>query len=117
MDSDCCGTIFHLRASHQAEKDGAPEKEIVLRLFQGCPGNIALGMWVSADWLEVKAKLCDVGSSQCEPAAAAGIRPESVSHRDKRASGSFTADFPSTGHQEGKFKVKYHHQGPIPIGE
>jgi len=117
MDEGCCGTSFHLRVLHKGEKKGIPEKEIILYLHQGCPGHISLSYLVSARWVEVEAKLCDVGSSECEHATAAKIRLESVSHKGKHASGGYSVDFLSAGHQEGRFTVKYHHEGPIPICE
>lgn len=117
MDEDCCGTSFHLRALRRAETKEVQAKGIVLTLFQGCPGHLPLGSLVSADWLKVEAKLCEVGSSQCEPATAAKIRIESVSHKGKHASGSYSVDFSNAGHEEGKFTVKYHHKGPQYICE
>jgi hypothetical protein len=117
MDEDCCGTSFHLRVLHKGGKKGIPEKEIILYLEQGCPGHISLSYLVSADWAEVGAKLCDVGSSRCDRATSAKIRLESVSHKGKHASGSYSVDFPSTGHEEGRFTVKYRHEGPTLICE
>jgi len=116
MDWDCCGTSFHLR-SVRREAGTAPRKEIVLWLRQGCPGRIPLEAMVSTDQLVVQAKLCEVGSTQCEDATSAKLRLEMVSRNGKHASGSFTADFPSAGHQEAKFAVKYHHTGPRVICE
>ena len=116
MDEDCCGTSFQLRVPHNGEKAGTAGKEIILRLSQGCPGHLPLSGLVAADWLKADATLCN-GSSQCEAATAARIRLESVSHNARHASGSYSADFPNAGHAEGKFIVKYHHEGPRYICE
>ncbi len=74
-------------------------------------------MMVSQDRLEVDAEFCGPGSKQCEKAIAAKIYLDSVSKNGKHASGNFTVDFPTSGHKEGKFEVKYHHDGPKPICE
>jgi hypothetical protein len=111
MDSCCETTTFHLRLPRTASKKGAPDKEIILRFDRGYPGP-PLGMWVSAGWLKVEAKLCDVESSHCEPATAAKIRLDSVGREDEYASGLYSIDFSNTQHEEGKFTVKYHHNGP-----
>jgi hypothetical protein len=116
MDSCSENTTFRLRISHVGNKKGTPEKEIILRFNRGYAGP-PLGMWVSGGWLRVEAKLCDMGSSQCGPATAGMIRLEVVSHKGKHASGSYSVDFPSAGHQEGKFTAKYHHKGPQCICE
>ena len=116
MDSCCEATTFRLRASHAVNGKGALEKEIVLRFDRGYPGP-PLGMWVSAGWLKVEAKLCNVGSSQCEPASAAKIRLDSVSHYGEHASGLYSIDFSNGQHEEGKFTAKYHHNGPECICE
>jgi len=112
MDEDCCGTSFSLRVLHTERAKAAPEKEIVLRLYQGCPGHLPLGSMVSAGWQQVEAKVCEVGSSQCEPAAAAKIQLDFLSRNGKHASGSYRLDLPNAEHQEGKFAVKRHHIGP-----
>jgi hypothetical protein len=114
MDWACCGTTFHLRIPHR-ETGKAPGKEIVLWLEQGCPARIPLEMMVSRDEPHVvHAKLCDLGSTQCDDAASAKIRLEFVSKNGKHASGNFTADFPNARHEEGKFKVKMmDHRGPV----
>jgi hypothetical protein len=114
-DEDCCGTTFHLPVSRARQKKGLA-KELVLRLFQGCPGP-SLGAWVVADWLKVDGKLCELGSSQCEPATAAKIRLEAMSHRGKRVFGTYSIDFSKARHEEGRFMTKYHHIGPKPICE
>jgi len=116
MDEDCCGTTFHLRVSHAREKKGTLGEEIIFRLFQGCPGP-SLGAWVVGDWLKVDGKLCEVGPGQCGPATAAKICLESMSHRGKHVSGSYSIDFPNARHEEGRFAAKYHHNGPKPICE
>ena len=112
MDFGCCGTIFRLNAAHRSKEAVSLRKEVVLQLHQGCPGRIPLGMMVSHDPLVVHADLCEPGSKQCEAAATATIYFDSLSENEKHASGSFTADFPNAGHKEGKFTVKYHHDGP-----
>jgi hypothetical protein len=117
MDSDCCGTTFRLRLSHAGNKKGVPGQEMVLRLYQGCPAPLPLWGLVSAGWLKIDAKLCDVASSQCKPTTEARIRLESVSHKGNHVSGSYSVDFPGAGHQEGVFRVKHHHEGPLPICE
>ena len=71
----------------------------------------------SADRWDVHAELCEPGSTQCETATAAKIHFDFVSKKVSRASGDFSADFPNSGHREGKFKVKYHHEGPKYICE
>jgi hypothetical protein len=114
MDEDCCGTTFHIRVPHKREKKGGPDQKVVLRLFQGCPGP-SLGAWVVADWLKVDGKLCELGSSQCEPATAAKVRLESMTHRGKRVLGTYSIDFSNARHEEGRFTTKYHHIGPKPI--
>jgi hypothetical protein len=115
MDFECCDTAFHLKIHGQP--NNASKKEIILRLHQGCPGRLPLEGFVSVDRLEVKAELCGPESKQCEPATAAKIYLDSVSKNGKHASGNFSVDFPSVGHQEGKFDVKYHHEGPRYICE
>jgi hypothetical protein len=111
MDWDCCGTVFHLNLVRRANEKRAPQKEIVLQLHQGCPGRIPLEMTVSLDQI-VHAELCEPSSKQCETATAAKIHLDFVSKKVSHASGDFSADFPNSGHAEGKFKVKYHHEGP-----
>jgi len=111
MDFECCGTAFHLKIPGGLGTN-APKKEIVLRLHQGCPGRLPLWGFVSVDKVVVDAQLCGLGSKQCEPATAATIYLDSVSKNGRHASGHFSADFPSVGHQEGKFAVKFHHAGP-----
>jgi hypothetical protein len=117
MDEGCCYTNFHLRVLHLRTGKDTPGKEIILSLFQGCPGHVPLNMLVSEGWQKVEAKLCDVGSTQCEPATGAKIRLETMSHKGTHASGSYSVDFPSVGHQEGRFSVKQHHEGSPPICE
>jgi hypothetical protein len=70
-----------------------------------------LGAWVGADWVSVEAKRCDLASGECEPVAAGKIRVESVSRNGGHAYGSYSFDFPNTGHDEGKFTVKDQHKG------
>jgi hypothetical protein len=111
VDSCCEATTFRLRTSHAGDRKGALEKEIVLRFDRGHPGP-PLDMWVSAGWLKVEAKLCDVGSGQCEPARAAKIRLDLVSHYGEHASGLYSIDFSNGQHEEGKFTAKYHRNGP-----
>jgi hypothetical protein len=108
----CCGTSFHLRPLHPSKKKDAPEKEIVLWLEQGCPFRIPIEMMVSSDRSKVQAKLCDLGATQCEKATSAKMRLQLVSKNGKRASGFFIVDFPSAGHEEGKFTVKLRRQVP-----
>jgi hypothetical protein len=117
MDEGCCETTFHLRVLHRREKKGESDKEIILTLFQGCPGHIPLRSWVSEGWQKVEAKLCDVGSNQCEASTEARIRLESMSHKGKHALGSYSVDFPIAGHKEGRFSVRQHHEGPQYICE
>lgn len=112
MDFVCCGTVFHLSRLHAQKERRVAEKEVILRLHQGCPGRIPLEMMVSIDGLTAQAELCGSGSKQCETSAAAKIYLDLVSRDGKHASGNFAADFPNAGHEEGKFTVKYHHQGP-----
>src|ERR1700722_3064054 len=114
-DEDCCGTTFRLRV-HEGKSKDAPDKEVILRLFQGCPGP-SLSAWISSGWITVDAKLCDLGSNQCETATTAKIRLESISKKGRRVSGSYSVDFPSAGHEEEKFTVRYHHKGPRIICE
>jgi len=116
MDEDCCGTTFHLRVSHTREKKGTLGKEIIFRLFQGCPGP-SLGAWVVGDWLKVDGKLCEAGAGQCEPATTAKIRLEAMSRKGKRVTGSYSIDFSNAQHEQGRFAAKYHHKGPKPICE
>jgi len=117
MDFECCGTAFHLKVHSGPKGKNGSKKEIVLRLHQGCPGRLPLWGFVSADRVAVEAELCGPESKQCETATAAKIYLDSVSKNGKQASGNFSADFPSIGHQEGKFAVKYHHEGPKYICE
>jgi len=116
MDWECCGTGFRLTVPQEPGKR-TPAKEITLQLFQGCPGRIALELLVSQGRLAVDAELCETGTKRCEKATAAKIFIDSVSKNGKHATGNFTADFPTGGHKEGGFKVKYHHEGPKPICE
>jgi hypothetical protein len=116
MDWYCCGTGFHLTVSH-AHRRRTPTGEIILQLHQGCPGRIPIEMMVSQGRLSVDAEFCGPSSKQCEKSSAAEIYLASVSRNGKHASGDFTVDFPTSGHKEGKFKVKYHHNGPKPICE
>jgi hypothetical protein len=116
MDFGCCGTEFRLNVLQHPQGKRAPEKEIVLQLHQGCPGRIPLERMVPLDQT-VHAELCEAGSKQCETATAAQIHLDSLSKNGRHASGSFTADFPNAGHVEGKFTVKYHHEGPKYICE
>jgi hypothetical protein len=115
MDEGCCYTNFHLRVLHLLAEKDAPDKEIILSLYQGCPAHIPLNMLVSEGWQKVDAKLCNVGSNQCEPATGAKILLESMTRKGKHASGSYSADIPSIGHKEGGFSVRRHHEGSLPI--
>jgi hypothetical protein len=72
---------------------------------------------VSLDRLTAEAKLCEPGSIQCEAATAASIHLDFVSKNGKHASGRYSVDFPSAGHEEGRFTVKQHHEGPRYICE
>ena len=117
MDSGCCETTFTLRVPHQKMRTDIPEKKLSLELFRGCPGPGFGSVWVGPDWLKVHAKLCAAGSSQCEAATSAKIHLDFVSTNGKHASGSFSVDFPNAGHEEGKFAVKQHHEGPRYICE
>jgi hypothetical protein len=117
MDFYCCGTAFHLKVRGHPKGNNASKKEIVLRLHQGCPGRLPLDGFVSIDRVVVEAELCGAESKQCETATAARIYLDSVSKNGKHASGNFSGDFPNIGHQEGKFAVKYHHEGPRYICE
>jgi hypothetical protein len=116
MDFGCCGTEFRLRVLQHPKGKRTPEKEIILQLHQGCPGRIPLEMMVPLDQA-VQAELCEPSSKHCETATAGKIHLDSLSKNGKHASGSFTADFPNAGHEEGKFTVKYHHEGPKYICE
>jgi hypothetical protein len=117
MDFVCCGTVFHLSGLHDQKGRRVVAKEVILRLHQGCPGTIPLEKMVCIDGLTVQAEVCEPGSKRCETAAAAKIYLDLVSKNGKHASGNFAADFPNAGHKEGKFTVKYHHEGPRIICE
>jgi hypothetical protein len=117
FDEGCCGTTFQLRVLHALKKTGKPEKEVILSFYQGCPGHIALGSWVSEGWQKVDAKICVVNSTQCEPASAAKINIELVTRRGKHAAGSYSVDFSNNQHEEGRFIAKYRHEGPKYICE
>lgn len=111
MDVGCCATTFQLRVRHQPKKNVGPEKVLVLEFRMGCPPYL-LGPWVfPGSWVEVHAKLCNPGSDRCETATAAGLRVDSASKNHKQVEGSYRVDFPGSGHEEGKFTVKYHHEG------
>jgi len=116
MDFECCDTAFYLRVRGHSKGSNASKQEVVLRLHHGCPNSLPLEAFVAVDRV-VSAKLCGAESKQCETATAAKIYLDSVSKNGMHASGKFSADFPTGGHQEGKFTVKDHHEGPIPICE
>ena len=117
MDWGCCGTVFHLKLVRRPTEKQAAQKEIVIQLHQGCPGRLPLAAMVSSDQWNVKAELCEPGSKQCEAATAAKIHLDFVNKKVDRASGDFIAEFPNSGHVEGNFKVKSHHEGPKYICE
>jgi hypothetical protein len=113
MDLSCCTTTFNLRVLHQSKQQHAPERELVLEFRIGCP-PYNVGPWEFPDWVKVRAKLCDQGSDGCEIATSAALRVDSASKNHKHVEGSYRVDFPTSGHEEGRFMVKYHHQGPKP---
>ena len=112
MDFECCGTAFHLKVRNSSKGKNAAKGDLVLRLHQGCPGRLPLEGYVSVDRLPVNAEFCEAESKHCETATASKIYLDSVSKNGKHASGNFSGDFPNIGHQEGKFAVNYHHEGP-----
>src|SRR6516225_5930894 len=107
MDEDCCGTTFHLRILHTGKEKGSPEKELVLRLAQGCPGHIPLRGWVSEGWIKVEGKVCVVSSSRCDPVKKAEMQIEVMNEEGGKATGSYRIDFSDDRHEEGKFVAKY----------
>jgi len=111
MYSTCGSTTFNLRIPHQSKKKGDSEKVLVLEFRVGSPPYF-VGPWSFPDWVKVDAKLCDPESKQCETAASAAMRVDSISRNHKRAVGVYRVDFPSSGHQEGKFEATYHYHGP-----
>ena len=108
MTSGCCETVFRFPAPHDQQSFG--EKELVFELYRGCPGPW-LSSFVGFGWLKAKAKLCNVGSTQCGPESVAEIRIESFSSNGKHASGNYRVDLASFRRKEGMFAVKEHHKG------
>jgi hypothetical protein len=105
-DEDCSGYTFHLPQSHSMSRE-----ELTLRLRWS--GGLYPPAWESNGWNAVTAKRCSSRSSGCEDAADAKIRFEKIG---RRIVGGFAVEFPN-GRQEGRFKVKYHHEGPRMICE
>jgi hypothetical protein len=106
-DFHCSGYTFRLAVP----RGSVPKDELTLILEWN--GGLYPPAWVSPDWHDVKARVCPGESGKCEDTAIAKIQFDEIG---KHISGSFMVEF-ANRRQEGKFKVKYHHQGPRVICE
>jgi hypothetical protein len=104
FDADCQTEYLHLPTARDAE---GKQQELVLIHRHAFP-YIPLS---AMGWNIAEAKLYSKDGSKCEPLPPAKVRFESDT-RKHRLSGAFIADFPDGKHEEGKFVVKYRHQGP-----
>jgi hypothetical protein len=106
-DATCSAQIFHF----SAPRGPVRKNELILRLEWG--PSLWPPAWVSPDRHEVTAKRCLSESQECENAVKATIQFDEIG---KHVSGSFDVDF-ANEREQGKFRVKYHHNGPRIICE
>jgi hypothetical protein len=101
-DFDCSVYTFHLPAPHSSSS----KNQLMLQLRWN--GGLYPPAWESAGWVDITAKRCATNSAECEDATKAQIQFEQI--ENKRLVGGFTVDF-ANEHEEGKFRVKFHHTG------
>jgi len=104
---DCEGYTFHLAGEGSTAKD-----QLTLRLRWR--GGLYPPAWESAGWIDIAAKRCSNKSGECQDATTAQIKFDKIGKH--HLVGGFKVQFAGE-HQEGKFKVKYHHTGPRMICE
>jgi hypothetical protein len=105
-DFGCDSYTFRLLAPRAA----TPHAE--LRLQLRWRGGLYPPSFENSGWIGVEAKRCS-SQDQCEEATKGQIRFERIR---KRITGGFRVEF-ANQHEEGRFKVKYHHTGPRMICE
>jgi hypothetical protein len=106
-DATYSAHIFDL----SAPRGSLRKNELILRLEWG--PSLWPPAWVSTDRHEVIAKKCSSNPGDCENAISGTIQFDEIG---KHISGSFDVEF-ANGREQGKFKVKYRHNGPRIICE